>query len=76
MTGNAAALWPRRSGQVLGVIELHIEALFESARKSLPRRVGAVHTRVTNRAHRRVGRAELGSVAAEAILVTGEAGLS
>ena len=76
MTSNAAALWPRRAGHVLGMIELHIEALFETAGKSLSGRVVAVHTRVTNRAQRRIGSAELCSVTAQAILVTWEAGLS
>lgn len=72
MTSNAAALWPRRAGHVLGVIELHIEALFEAARKSLSRGIVAVHTRVTDRTHRRVGCAELCSVAAEAVFVARE----
>ena len=48
MTSNAAALGPRRAGHVLGVIELQIEALFETAGKGLSGRVVAVHTGVTD----------------------------
>jgi hypothetical protein len=57
------------------MIELQVEAFFEAAGKSLSRRLVTVHVRVADKAHGRVGRAELCSVASEAILVTGEAGL-
>jgi hypothetical protein len=59
---------------VLRVIELQVEAFFEAGGESLSRMV-TVHVRVTDKAHGRVGRAELCSVAFDAILVTGETGL-
>ena len=76
MTSNAAALWPRRAGHVLGVIELHIEALFETAGKSLSGRVVAVHTRVADRTHRHIRRRKLRQMTSGAVFVTRENGLS
>ena len=76
MTSNAAALWPRRAGHVLGMIELHIEALFETAGKSLSGRVVAVHTRVTDRTHRHIRRCELRQMTSGAVFVTREDRLS
>ena len=72
MTRNAAALGPRRAGHVLGVIEFQIEALFETAGKSLPRGVVAVHTRVTDRTHRHIRRRKLSQVTSGAVFVTRE----
>jgi hypothetical protein len=57
------------------MIELQVEGFFEAGGKSLSRRLVTVHVRVADKAHGRVGRAELCSVAFEAILVTGEARL-
>ncbi len=76
MTSNAAALWPRRAGHVLGVIELHTEALFETAGKSLPRWIVAVHTRVANRTHRHIWRRKLREMTSGAVFVTREDRLS
>jgi hypothetical protein len=45
---DAAALWSRRAGQMLRVIELHVEALFESIRKSFARRIVPVHVLMTD----------------------------
>ena len=75
VTSDAASLWASGASHVLGVIELHIETLFEAAGKSLSGRVVAIHTRVTDRTHGRAGRTELCSVAADAVLVAREAGL-
>ena len=76
MTSNAAALWPRRAGHVLGVIELHTEALFETAGKSLSGRVVAVHTRVADRTHRHIRRRKLRQMTSGTVFVTRENGLS
>ena len=70
MTSNATALWPRRASHVLGVIELHIEALFETAGKSLSRRVVAVHARVTDRTHRHIRRRKLRQMTPGAVFMT------
>ena len=51
---------------MLSVIELHVEALLELIRKSLPRWVVAVHVLVTDRAHRDVWRRKLRQVTAGA----------
>ena len=71
MTGNAAALRPRRARHVLRVIKFHVEVFLELVGKTLPRRILAVHIRVADRTHGSVGRGELRSMAFEAILVTG-----
>ncbi len=76
MTSGAAGLWSRRARHVLCVIELHIEAFFEASRKSLPRRIVAVHTRVTDRTHRHVRCRELRQVTSSAVFVTGKDWLS
>ena len=72
MTGDASILWPRRAGQVLRVIELNIEALFELVRERLSRRVVAVHRCVTDRAHGNVRGRELSEVTARTIFVAGK----
>ena len=51
---------------MLRVIELHVEALLELIRKSLPRWVVAVHVLVTDRAHRNVWRRKLRQMTAGA----------
>ena len=72
MTSNAATLGPRGAGHVLGVIELHIETLFEAGGKSLPRRIVAIHTRVTDRTHRHVRRRKLRQMTSGAVFVAGK----
>ena len=76
MTGNAAALGPRRAGHVLRVIELQIKALFETAGESLSGRVIAVHTRVTDRTHRHIRRRKLRQMTSGAVFVAREDRLS
>ena len=76
MTRGAPILWPRRTSQVLDVIELHIETLFESVRKALQRWTIAANIRVADRAHRHVWRSELRQMTARAIFVARETGPS
>jgi len=70
MTSNAATLWPRCARHVLRVIELHIEAFFETSRKSLPRRIVTIHARVADRTHRHARRRELREMTSGAVFVT------
>ena len=72
MTSCATILRTRATRHVLRVIELHIEALFESIRKSFERRVVAVHVRVADRTHGNVRRRELRQVTASAVFVPGK----
>ena len=76
MAGNAAALWPRRARHVLGVIELHIKTLFEAAGKSLPRRIIAIHTRVTDRTQRHIRGRKLRQMTSRTVFVAREDRLS
>ena len=66
MATDTARLWTSCARQMLRVIELHVEALFESIRKSFARRVIAIHVLVTDRAHRNVRRRELREVTTRA----------
>lgn len=70
MTGRATILWARRACHVLRVIELNIEAFFESIGKRLAWWIVAIHARVANRAHWNGGRSELSHVTAGAIFMT------
>ncbi len=74
MTGGATVLWTRRAGQMLRMIEFHVEAFIESVRKSLQGRMRGGHVRMADRAHRAVGVGALRLMTAEAILVYGKAG--
>jgi len=71
---HATVLWPRRAGQMLRVIELHVEALFKLIRKSFARRVVAVHVLVTDGAHGDVRRRELRQMTTCAGFVSGKIG--
>jgi hypothetical protein len=71
---GATALRSRRTGQVLGVIEFHVEALFELIGKSFARRIISVHVLVTDRAHRNILRCELREMTSSARFVSGETG--
>lgn len=71
MTRGTAILWPRRAGQVLGMIELHVEGFFELVRESLQRWVTATHAGVTDRAHRHTRVSELGQMTGGAIFMAG-----
>jgi len=73
VTRRTTGRWPRRAGHVLRVIELHIEAFFESVGKSLQRRVVPIHVRVADRTHGNVRRGELRQVTSRAVLMSGEA---
>ena len=57
---------------MLRVIELHVEALFESIRKSFARRIVPVHVLMTDRAHRDIRRGELRQVTSRACFVSRE----
>ena len=70
VTGGATILWPRRARHVLRVIELHVEAFFESIGKRLAWWIVAIHTRMANRAHRNSRRSELSHMTAGAIFMT------
>lgn len=72
MTRRATISWPRRSVHVLRMIELHVEVLVELRGESLERRIGAVHIRMTDRAHRTVGCHKLSEMAFGAGLVSGK----
>ena len=71
---GTAILWPRRSGQVLSMIELQVEAFLEFVREGSERWIVATDIRVADRAHRHIRRSELREVTARAILVAGETG--
>ena len=75
MTRSATILWAGRAGHVLGMIELQVEAFFESVRKGLQGRMRGGHLRMADRAHGAVGVGALRLMTAEAILVYGKAGL-
>ena len=64
MTTNASVLRPGAASHVLRMIELHVEAFFEFVRESLARRIIAINTLVTDRAHRQCRRGELCQVTA------------
>src|SRR6266496_1977910 len=51
MTGEAATLGPGRSSIMLRVIEPDVKTLVELCRKSLERRITAIHIGVANHAH-------------------------
>ena len=72
VTAVAAIRRARGAGHVLCMVKLHIEALIEPRRETLKRRVGALHVRVTNLAHRNGRSYELGQVTVSAGLVTGK----
>jgi len=59
MTGGATILWPRRAAHVLRMIELEVEAFFESVRKSFQRRIISGDVGMADRAHRHIWRGEL-----------------
>jgi hypothetical protein len=69
MARNATVSGTRGARHVLSVIELHVEAFFETCRKVFAGRIAAVNIRMTNRAHRNAWRYELGEVATGASLV-------
>ena len=54
VTGGTSTLRPRNSPHVLGMIELDVEALVESRRKSFQRWVRAIYVLVTDDAHRNI----------------------
>lgn len=60
MTRNAAVAGTGRARHVLSVIELHVEAFFETCRKGFEGRIATVNVGMTNRAHRNARRYELG----------------
>ena len=72
VTAVAAIARARGAGHVLRMVKLHIEALIEPRRETLKRRVGALHIRMTNLAHRNSRSDELGQVTVGAGLVTGK----
>ena len=74
VTRGASIFWARRAGQVLGMIELQVEAFFEFVRESFERRIIAIHVRVADRAHGHIRSGELRQMTAGAIFVAGEAG--
>jgi len=69
---GTAAFRSRRARQMLRMIEFHVEALFESIRKSFARRIIAIHVLVTDRAHGDVWRRELGQMTSRARFVSRE----
>ena len=73
VTGGAAHRGLRFAPVVLRVVELGVEAFVELGRERLKRRIASRQTRMTDIAHRNVGRDELREVAIGASLVAGEA---
>ena len=72
MATGTPALGARRAVKVLGVIEFHVEILFESIGKSFARRIIAIHVLMTDRAHWDIRRCELRQVTSRARFVTWE----
>ena len=71
---SATAFWSRRAGQMLRVIELHVEAFFELIGKSFAGRVVSVHVLVTDRTHGNIRRRKLRQVASGTRFVARKAG--
>ena len=69
MARNATVSWTRGARHVLSVIELYVEAFFETCRKVFERWIAAVNIRMTNRAHRNARRYELSEVTTGASFV-------
>jgi hypothetical protein len=74
VTRAAAILWPGRATQVLRMIELQIEALFEFISEGFERWIIAINAGVADRAHRYIRGSELRQVTASAVLVTRKTG--
>jgi hypothetical protein len=74
VTRGAPVLWARGPGQVLGVIELHVEAFLKLVREGFQRGVIAIHVSVADRAHEHIRISELRQMTAGAILVAGKPG--
>ena len=72
MTTTASILRLGAPGHMLRMIELHVEALFELVGESFARRIVAINTLMTDRAHRERWRGELCQVATGACLVSGK----
>ena len=72
MTARAPVPRSRGATHVLGVIEFHVEALFESGRESLQWRRRAFHVDMTDGTHRHCRCHELGQVTTSAGRVAGK----
>jgi hypothetical protein len=74
VTRRATIFWARRTGQVLSMIELQVEALLEFVWESFQRRIIPIDVCVADRAHGHIRGGELREVTAGAIFVAREAG--
>ena len=72
MTGSASILRAGRAARVLRMIELHVEAFFESIGKGFARWIVAVDVLMTDRAHGNIRRRELRQVTTGAVFVPGK----
>ena len=73
MAGKTTILRAGNSAQVLSMIEVNVEAIFELRRETLQRRIATLHIGVADKAHRNRGSDKLGQVAICAKLVAREA---
>ena len=69
VTRDTTAFGFRFAGQVLRMIEFHVETFVEALRKGFARRIVPVDVLMTNRTHRNVRRGELRQMTTRAGLV-------